>query len=104
MTVTYRQGKHSPVNVWMDMSYGKDAKVQSTHIGMATSSKWARAVCEALNEQYARQEAGLGADLGCQERAVAGLEAFLHGLNMGASLADFPADLISRLRKVVTDA
>lgn len=105
--INYRQGRSSPVNIWMDAAFrntglpagAPPTRVTSTHVGMATSESWARSIVDALNQQYQRETMSLPAEATAQERALLGLQAFLHEVNMGTELGDVDPDLVARLRR-----
>lgn len=107
--INYRQGRSSPVNIWMDAAYRNNTpglpagtpptRVTSTHVGMATSESWARVIVESLNQQWLRESMNLPAETTPQERALLGLQAFLHEVNMGTDLGDVDPDLVARLRR-----
>lgn len=107
--ISYRQGRNSPVNIWMDATYknltpglpagAPPTSVTSTHVCMATSESWARAIADALNQQYQRETLGLPAEATAQERALLGLQAFLHELDMHTDLGDVDPQLVTRLRR-----
>lgn len=104
MKATYRQGRHSPINIWADVT-DANGTTSSTQVAMATSTQWARAVVEALNEADDRTPpniSGLEEHTWRQRRAIRGLERFLDYLDQpGQSMHDLPQELVQRLRALV---
>lgn len=102
----YRPGRHSPINVWMDLAPG-ERDPRSVQIAMATSSKWAAAICEALNESDERDRLGDVPDtIDSRQRrirrATLGLEIFLDYVEQpGNTLADFPHELQVKLQALI---